>query len=360
MMIHRIAFVFAAMIGCAPAATAQFVVRVESAGVGVFDAEVAVWSDSGRLALGRTDGTGVVRLPLSREKTPIAFVTARRVGFSPGRISMPAADSVTVWLTQRTTELRTVAVTARPLRCPAKSDEEAMTLWHRAAARYAAGQDTMPWSYVASFAEETVPGMKRGYGEPLTERRQNGGRSLGSVTGSRYYGSPLAFMYGTYHPPFGPSYGKWVYPVMFGSAAGSFASSYFGEHHTFVVLGHSGDATTIGFCATSRAEPEIEGELEVSSDTLLLGARWSFRVPHDDEDAGGEATFGESRLDGARYLVAVSTATWRRVRPRLYEQERLVLDGWKFGHTDLEARLESWTDRGDRSGVAPPHASPPN
>jgi hypothetical protein len=45
----------------------------------------------------------------------------------------------------------------------------------------------------------------------------------------------------------------------------------------FVVLGYSGDATTLGFCARSRFEPEIEGELEVSAETLFLGA---LVVPH--------------------------------------------------------------------------------
>ena len=337
-------------------ARAQLVVRVEANGAAVYGAEVAAWSDSGRIAMGRADGAGVVRLPILVETSSIAFITARRMGFSPTRLSYPSADSVTLFLTRKSQELATVAVTARPLRCPARSEPEAVALWQRAAARYTAGQDTMPWSYTATVSEETVSAAERGFDDDRSQQRQTGGATAGTTTGVRSYGAPNAFIYGTYEPPFVPAYRKWVYPLMYGSAAGLFATEYFGSHHTFLVLGHSGDATTLGFCARSRSEPEIEGELEVGSDTLLLGARWSFRLPHDEEDAGGEATFGEAHLDGARYLIAVTSASWRRVRAGLYEQERHALDAWKFGHTDREAQLQSWSDKGDRSMPASPQS----
>jgi len=333
----------------APPAHAQLVVRVESNGAAVYGAEVAVWSDSGRLAVGRTDGAGILRLPVSRDRTPIAFITARRVGFSPGRLSAPAADSVTLWLTQRTAELPTVAVTSRPLRCPAESDGEAVALWRRAAARYTAGQDTMPFSYLGSVAEESVSPDERGYGDLPTQR------ILGGVVlwakNEPAFGGAHSYLYGTYHPPFGPSYEKWTYPAIHGSAAGLFASAIFGVQHSFVVLGHSGEATTLGFCARTRSSPDIDGELEISSDTSMLGARWSFRVPHHADDAGGEATFGVARLDGARYLVAVRGSEWRRVRRDLFDQRRYVLDAWKFGHTPDQAWLGTWHANGDRSGA---------
>ena len=329
-------------------ARSQLVVRVESNGAAVFGAEVIVWSDSGRLAVGRTDGAGILRLPVSREKTPIAFITARRVGFGPGRLSFPAADSVTVWLTQRAAELATVAVTSRPLRCPAESEQEAVALWHRAAARYTAGQDTMPFSYLGSVAEESVSPVERGFGDPPTQRILGG--SDPRAKNWPAFGGPNSYIYGAFHPPFGPAYEKWTYPAMHGSAAGLFASESFGEQHMFIVLGHSGDATILGFCARARSGPDIDGELEIGSDTLFLGARWSFQLPHDQEDAGGDATFGVAKLDGARYLVAVRSAEWRRVRRDLYDQTRYVLDAWKFGHTPQQAWLGTWHENGDRSG----------
>ena len=138
---------------------------------------------------------------------------------------------------------------------------------------------------------------------------------------------------------------------MHGSAAGLFASAKFGQEHAFIVLGHSGDATILGFCAQARSGPDIDGELEVGADTVFLGASWSFCLPHDQEDAGGEATFGVAHLEGAQYLVAVRSSMWRQVRRDLYDQTRYVLDAWKFGHTPEQAWLGTWHADGDRSGT---------
>ncbi|HET9684784.1 MAG TPA: hypothetical protein VFP15_11825, partial [Gemmatimonadaceae bacterium] len=121
------------LMSIAPSVGAQLVVRVESSGIGVYGAEVAVWSDSARLATGRTDGAGIARLPVSVERSSIAFITARRMGFSPARLPSPSADSVTLSLTGTAAELPTVAVTTRPLRCPTESDDDAVELWRGAA-----------------------------------------------------------------------------------------------------------------------------------------------------------------------------------------------------------------------------------
>ena len=347
-MLTRCLAIMLASAALASSAAGQLVVHVESNGAAVYGAEVTAWSDSGRLAVGRTDGAGTVRLPLAQGREGVAFVTARRLGFAPARMSAPAADSIVLQLTDHSTELAAVAVTSRSLRCPAASDEAAVALWRRAAERYTAGQDTMPWTYIASVAEGTVTDAERGFGEP-TERWTGGRHGGPAAVSAMSYGHPGAFTYGTYHPPFGPAYGRWIYPVTYGSAAGLFATPYFGERHTFVLLGRAADVTTIGFCARTYADPELEGELEVAGDTAIVAARWRYHLPHHAEDAGGEATFADSRFDGARYLVAVSSATWHRVRPGLFDQERVALDAWKFGHTTGEAALDSWNARGDRS-----------
>ena len=341
------------VVALAPVARAQLVVHVTANGASVYGAEVAAWSDSGRLAMGHTDGAGIARLPVSVERTPIAFITARRMGFSPGRLSFPSADSVTVWLQQKTTELATVAVTARPLRCPARSEDEAVTLWSRAAARYTPGQDTMPWSFLGTIANESVSAKERGFGEAPTVwslgyeyAKPNPSTGHGR---SSHWDGPYSFIYGTYHPPFGEPFDRWTYPTMMGAQAGVFASGRFGEQHTFVILGRAADIVTLGFCARTR--PDIDGELEIGPDTTMLGARWTFRLPHHQEDAGGESTFGVAHLDGAQYLVAVATATWRRIRPDLYDQTRYILEAWKFGHTHEQAWLNTWQASGDKSGT---------
>jgi hypothetical protein len=350
-MLRSLRSALAILATLAPLAHPQLVVRVEANGAAVYGAEVAVWSDSGRLALGRTDAAGIVRFPVSLDKVPIQSITARRVGFSPARLTSPAADSVTLWLTKGAADLASVAVKSRPLQCPAESERDAVALWQRAAARYTAGQDTVPFSALGSSAEETVTAQDRGFGDPPSRR------FLGYLPAGKF-GSPNEYLFGTYHPPIGPAFERWTYPSMVGSRAGRFASAEFGEQHTFVVLSRSGEATTLGFCARNRSGPDIDGEIDVGADTLLVAARWTFRVPHHQEEVGGEATFGVAHLDGARYLIAVTTSSWREMRPGLYDQKRTVLEAWKFGHTSEQAWLGSWSTSGDRSGTARPQGTP--
>jgi hypothetical protein len=346
-MIRSLVYSLATLASFGSVSRAQLVVRVEANGAAVFGAEVAVWSDSGRLAVGRTDVTGIVRFPVSLDQTPIQSITARRVGFSPARLTSPAADSVTLWLTKGAADLPAVAVKSRPLQCPSESEADAVALWRRVASRYTAGQDTMAFSALGSSAEETVTAQERGFGEPPSRR------FLGYL-GATKFGNPNEYLFGTYHPPIGPAYDRWTYPSMMGSRAGRLASAEFGEQHTFLVLSRAAEATTLGFCARNRSGPDIDGELDVGADTVLLAARWTFRVPHHQEEVGGEATFGAAVLDGARYLVAVTSSQWREVRPGLYDQQRTVLEAWKFGHTREQAWLGTWNASGDRSGTNQP------
>lgn len=72
------------------------------------------------------------------------------------------------------------------------------------------------------------------------------------------------------------------------------------------------------------------------------------RVPHDDEDAGAEATFGRTSFEGKQYLVAVRGSSWRRAGKNLYNQDRYERFGWRLGHTQEEAhvaRPAQWNDR---------------
>ena len=113
----------------------------------------------------------------------------------------------------------------------------------------------------------------------------------------------------------------------------------FHSYHDMTGLGQSGEATILGFCARQRDQAEIEGELLIAPDGLFRSARWFYRVPHDDEDAGGEATFTQTTFEGRQYLVAVRGSSWRRAGKNLYNQERYERFGWRLGHTDAEARI---------------------
>jgi hypothetical protein len=115
-----------------------------------------------------------------------------------------------------------------------------------------------------------------------------------------------------------------------------------------VVLGESAGATTLGFCPRDRRNPEIQGELVIGPDSLFQSARWQFVVPHDANDAGGEATFDVGRLDGKLFLLPIRGSFWYGIGHGRYDQERYERLGWRLGHSSDEA-VVTWDAIGDQT-----------
>jgi hypothetical protein len=328
---------------------AQLVVRVEARGVPLSGAEVVAWSESARLASARSDGLGNARLSVDRAHATNAFVTARRMGFVAIRVPLPASDSLTLVLTEVASRLPVLAVQSRTLRCPIASDTAAERLWSATAARYGRGQDTLFFGFTGTSIQERVAAEERGYGNDTGRARVGGiyptaGRPI-------LLNSPPS--YGAYerHLSILGEYWQWRYTPLQTSAAWHFASATFQAGHSMTVLARTEDAITIGFCPRARSDADIEGELQIGADTTFRAARWQFVVGHDDEDAGGEATFGVARMDAVPYLIAIRGSAWRRADRGHYEQERFEHRGWRLGRTLADIQID-WEARGDR-GVAP-------
>ena len=328
-------------------AAAQLVVHVQAGGFGVPGAEVNVWGGHGRLASAYTDAAGVARLSFDRAQAGGGFVTARRLGYAPVRLEILDGNSLTVVLVPVPTSLPAVSVHSRELRCPASPDSAAEQLWLRAAARYRNGQDYPSWlGYVDAFDDESVLADQRGYGDSLRMRRN--GTTVSNVASPVMLIPPPPYAVWERHMDAGGEYWMWRYSPLERFAAWHFATEPFRQRHSLVVLGESAGSTTIGFCARDREQPDIDGELVIGPDTLFRSARWQFRVPHDGNDAGGEATFDVGRLDGNSFLVPIRGSSWFKSRRGRYEQERFERLGWRLAHTQAEAAVR-WDAVGDQS-----------
>lgn len=75
-------------------------------------------------------------------------------------------------------------------------------------------------------------------------------------------------------------------------------------------------------------------------------------MPHDGDDAGGEATFRVATYQGRRFLVAVTGSFWRSAGGDRYDQSRHTLLGWRFGRAD-EATNVGWAPLGDMGQATP-------
>jgi hypothetical protein len=326
---------------------AQLVVRVEAGGIGLSGAEVGIWNDSTRLAGGRTDALGSVQLRIRAADRVGIRLTVRRMGFLAVQRALQGSDTVVIALVASATPLPALAVQARTLRCPVQDDPEARALWQAAAGRFAPYDDRLHFGYVGRFTDERVPAESRSFGDEL-DRGFMGFSPAGHVTALLYRtGDTTPYAMWTTRHGVGGTMSRWWYtPVHEGAAASHFASARFGATHAFTMLGVNGDARVLGFCALDTRGPEIEGEMQIDADSTLRAARWQFRVPRDDEDAGGEVWFGMARHGGQRYLIGVRGSRWARADRGHYEQHRYELLGWRLGSTPEESRT-GWVGRGD-------------
>lgn len=326
---------------------AQLVIRVEAHAIGVPQVEVAVWGPQGRLAGAYTDAAGIARLRFDRSRAANGFVTARRIGYAPVRVAIPGSDSLHLVLEQVPTSLPAVSVHNQTLKCPAAPEDSAVALLASASARYQDSQDNPVYlGYVDAFDDEFVSGDERGYGEELRKRRN--GVTQPKSTLLEWLIPPPPYALWERHMDGGGEYWAWRYSPLETFSAWHFADSTFRVQHTFVVLGQSDGSSTLGFCSRDQKKPGIEGELVIGPDSLLRSARWQFLVPHDANDAGGEATFDVGRLDGNLFLVPIRGSFWRSTGHGRYDQQRYERLGWRLGHTPTEAAA-GWDAIGDQT-----------
>jgi hypothetical protein len=278
---------------------------------------------------------GLARLVAERPIARGAFLIVRRLGFAPVRTAFGGGDSLTVELTDAPRTLPVLATETKVLKCPSAPEPAADSLWRTAAARYTLGTTRHYLSWTGSDVDETVTGEQRGYGAEDDFSRSRDHHSAPQSKGSvaTYFMDPPPYGDFERHINIVGEYWKWRFVQLERVAAEHFLSEGFHERHTLRILGRSEDATILGFCPLVRGEADIEGELQIGSDSLLRSARWFFRVPHDDEDVGGEATFGVAHFEGATYLVAVRGSSWRRAGRNLYHQHRFENSQWRLSRT---------------------------
>ena len=306
---------------------AQAVITVQASGIPVAAAEVSIWDVQGQAGLGRTDGVGTVRIAPGRTLAPGAFVLVRRLGYAPARVPFEMRDSMTIAITAVAANLPALAVRTKALRCPTATETEADSLWRLSASRYSMrlSQFTIDWTgYVAG---ETVTADQRGYPNPreVGQPPYVPGRSVRGQSGME---DPPPYAMYERHFGLGREFRGWRYANLGDYSADHFLSERFRERHSMVVLGRTESTTIIGFCPQDDSQADVQGELQIGVNASLMGARWLFRVPHDDEDAGGEATFAPTVYDGREYIVAISGAFWRRIGKNLYDQRRFERVRW--------------------------------
>ncbi len=313
----------------AQSSAAQAVIVVRASGTPVAAAEVSLWDVQGSAGFGRTNDVGTVRIALERTLATGAFVVVRRLGYAPARVPYVMRDSMTIALTPVAAPLPALDVRTKELRCPSATEPEADSVWRASASRYSTRLNQFAIDWTGYVVGENVTSEGRGYPNP-GETWQPPYTALGSLRGQRVFDDPPPYaVYEHYNGPFG-EVRHWLYTLRARDSADHFLSERFHQRHSLVVLGATESMTIIGFCPQDESQADVQGELQIGVNAALMGARWLFRVPHDDEEAGGEATFAPTLYDGREYLVAIRGSSWHRVGKNLYSQMRFEHARWEL------------------------------
>jgi hypothetical protein len=219
---------------------------------------------------------------------------------------------------------------SRARTCPNREDPRARALWERMRSRYwQPGGDTPA---VFGFME-----IRSGTGEKADAHRPEAGRvSPGWTTGALVLAYPEFMALSGYADRamggVGERTASWSYRALDDGTMQDFTGDHFGAVHTFSMLGQHAGGATVAFCPRERMRRtgQIEGALVLRADTTLEWARWVFRTPRPDEDAGGESSYEPPDPALGRALLARESVFWRKTSGGRYYFEAKTFTGWRL------------------------------
>ena len=334
-MLHRrtISWLVAilAAIAAAPVAAQVRGRVVDAADRPVAGAIVELWVDSHPAGAAQTDERGGFALA-DVEAEGGAMLTVRRLGLQTRTLRLASADTallVRMRVQPVVLQPLSVAATLRPP-CPNREDPRARALWEAMRGRY--WQPEADSVFVFGFLEE-----RSGVGAKADAWDPEAGRvSAGWTIGPLIVAHPWLMRLSGYANSAAGGVGErtayWSYRALDGGSMQDFTGEHFGAVHTLSILHQAADGTTtIAFCPRERMgrTGQIAGTLVLAADTTLHLARWTFRTPRPDEDAGGEASYHPPEPAVGNALLARETIFWRKTTPPRYYFEGKQYSGWQ-------------------------------
>ena len=331
---RRFRLLLSALLAATAATPAAAQVRgrvVDAADRPVAGARVEMWVDSRPAAAAETDARGGFQLSNVQADDGM-MLTVRRLGLQTRTLRLTAADTaLVVRMEVQPVVLQPLSVAAiRQPPCPNREDPRARALWDAMRGRYwQLGAESV---FVFSFLEE-----RSGVGAKADAWDPEAGRvSTGWTTGALIDADPRWMRLSGYANSAAGGVGErtayWSYRSLDGGSTQDFTGEYFGAVHTLSILHQGADrTTTIAFCSRERMgnTGQIQGTLVVAPDTTLHLARWTFRTPRPDEDAGGEASYYAPDPALGNALLARETIFWRKTNPPRYYFEGNKYSGWQ-------------------------------
>lgn len=347
-MAWTMAIVIGTVLGAASAGAQIRGVVVDGAQRPVEEATVELWLAERPVARMLTDEQGRFQIP-GGPAEGMLMLTIRRMGLAAQAIPLASRDTtLRVTMEAQTLSLRPIAVEASAGRlCPRREEPEARALWTAMRGRY--WQSDQPEVPLFGFIE-----FRSGVGEKSDAFDPAAGR-----TGPMWTRGPLIIAYPELmvrsgyatraQGGVGERTAFWDYRALDGGTTQDFTGDFFGQAHTFSILRRTAEETTIAFCPRERMgrTGQVQGTLVVLADTTLGSARWTFRTPAPDEDAGGEASFHRPDPTFGGALLARESVFWRKTGRHRYYYEAQRFTAWRPRGLDegIPPEMRPYVDR---------------
>ncbi len=322
-IVLRLLLPLIALVALATPAAAQVdgTVRDER-GALVDGAIVELWDGSQPVARAITSDAG--RFSFPADSIPaVALLVARRTGYQPRRLPVPAARPAVVEI-----RLQVAAHALAPVVVQADEDcsthdhPHARTAWERVRSRYRqpdsldmAVRSSKYVGRVPSAAEQVLDGMRptvHSYWAAGIRHSQTRDQILASGYAHRMTGVNMD-----------PEFDAWSYVQLYRYPQ-HFSDELFGRLHAFTVVSERDDELVLRFCPHRLDRPAIEGLLVLTRDGVLKEAEWLYRMPPErqhrrrrahawpEERAGGRVVIGPDRPGPERpVLLPQSALYWR-------------------------------------------------
>jgi hypothetical protein len=304
---------------------------VDGSGNAIPAATVELWSGLRRVRETRTDSQGAFHLDTDRASPPTGLFV-RRIGFENGSLAIRGDTSVVIALHPAALQLSGIVVSAVQRVCPNREDPAARRVWEAMRARYPTHSGTVYFHSFGTLVRATVPLEKIeevGEEEPQERTWQYSGtptwRVWGDIIGRDGYAMRI-------NGEMGEAYASWFYAPLQLAITQHFVEPQFAELHTLSIVSTVGGDTVLGFCSRSgigRSRTRLEGTLTLSSARELIRARWRYRTPALNEDAGAEVEFLSPRIVAGALLLPKSYRYWRRTNGGPFFVQQQAFSEWR-------------------------------
>lgn len=333
---------FATLVGTAPLAAQVQGTVMGSQGEPLEGVAVELRDARARIAVTRTDASGLFSFP-SEHSAAARILVLSRVGYRTLSFPVSAAAAAPRYrMESLPVSLPELTVLAVRDACPNRDQGKARQLWHAVRRRYDTTSTRRGVAFWALTAGEVLSPDRVGEVDESrlelasTQSDQSGSGTLLLPPPPYYADVDLSIREHGYAVRVSPErvvhypdFFHWVYPALGSRHSTHFLSEAFGSLHSLSLVAETDDSYVLAFCPHSHRQPAIEGTLTLARDSTLRSAAWSFHTPKPREEAGGEVVFAPWDAPAGRlpHLLPARSIFWRRQagRKSFYQRPAVFL-----------------------------------